>query len=453
MGVSVLDIDRRRLIAATAGGAAAVTAITPARADAQPTAFGLDAARLGVHPDRRDDQSRTLQRAIDQAAQARVPLLIPPGTYCAGELKLPAHAKLIGVRGATRIALSTGGWLMAGRNADHIELTGLSLDGGNKPLPTRHGLVEITRARGVRVTDCEIFDAGGHAIALNQTAGEISSNTVTAAAGTAIFTLDAQGLAISANTIRKTGNNGIQVWRSTIGDDGTLVTDNRIEETQARSGGSGQNGNAINVFRAGNVIVRGNRMRGAVFSAVRGNAASNLQIVGNICSAVGEVALYAEFGFEGAVIANNTVDGAAIGVSVTNFKEGGRLAVVQGNLVRNLIRHEARDENGIGIHVEADTVVNGNVIENAPGIGISAGWGPYLRDVAITDNVVRDAGIAIAVSVAEGAGAALITDNLIASARAGAVVGMAWKKRMTGDLTRDGASRYVQLTVGGNRVR
>ena len=48
-----------------------------------------------------------------------------------------------------------------------------------------------------------------------------------------------------------------------------------------RRGGSGQYGNAINVFRADNVIVRGNRIGRAAFSAVRGNAASNLQIAGN----------------------------------------------------------------------------------------------------------------------------------------------------------------------------
>ena len=51
---------------------------------------------------------------------------------------------------------------------------------------------------------------------------------------------------------------------------------------------------------------------------------------------VGEVAIYSEFGFEGAVIANNTVDGAALGIVACNFNEGGRLAVVQGNLIRNL---------------------------------------------------------------------------------------------------------------------
>ena len=120
-----------------------------------------------------------------------------------------------------------------------------------------------------------------------------------------------------------------------------LVIDNRIEQITARAGGSGQNGNAINVFRAGNVMVRGNQIRHAAFSAVRGNRASNLQILGNVCSGLGEVALYAEFGFQGAVIANNTVDGAGFGVSVTNFNDGGRLAMVQGNLIRNLIAPRA----------------------------------------------------------------------------------------------------------------
>jgi len=46
------------------------------------------------------------------------------------------------------------------------------------------------------------------------------------------------------------------------------------------------------------VIVRGNRIRNCAFSAVRGNTASNIQIVGNACSDIGEVALYSEFGFE-----------------------------------------------------------------------------------------------------------------------------------------------------------
>ena len=103
------------------------------------------------------------------------------------------------------------------------------------------------------------------------------------------------------------------------------------------------------------------------------------------------MALYAEFGFEGALIANNLVDTAATGISVTNFNDGGRLAVVQGNLVRNLFRreHEPVDKRGHGITVEADTALSGNVIESAPSAGIVIGWGTYMREVVATANLVR----------------------------------------------------------------
>ncbi len=107
----------------------------------------------------------------------------------------------------------------------------------------------------------------------------------------------------------------------------------------------------------------------------------------------------------------------------------------------------------IGISVEADAVVSGNVIENVEGAGIQAGWGPYLRDVAISANVVRGADYGITVSVVDGAGTVVIADNLIADARLGAIVGMEWDKPVTGDLSKDGAARYAQLSIDGNRVR
>ena len=151
----------------------------------------------------------------------------------------------------------------------------------------------------MRIADCEIVNAGRNGITLEAIEGEVTGNTI-GAADAAIFSLDARGLRIAGNTVRGAGNGGILVWRNEPGDDGTLVVDNRIEGITNKSGGSGEYGNAINVFRADNVIVRGNRIRNAAFSAVRGNKASNLQIVGNTCTGLGEVALYAEFGFEGA---------------------------------------------------------------------------------------------------------------------------------------------------------
>jgi uncharacterized secreted repeat protein (TIGR03808 family) len=456
-----MDLDRRHLLALTAASAGAGAAVSPARAaPAAPTisALGVDAGQFGVRPGSPDDQSRALQRAIDETARTRSPLAIPPGIYRAGNLQFPAGAQLIGVRGATRIVLTDGPALFTAVGADHVTLSGLVLDGGKRPLPERRGLLQLESCRNIKIADCEIRAAGRNGIVGIAIDGQLVDTMVTDTSDVAIHVLDARGLLIARNRIDSAGNNGIQVWRSVAGDDGTIVIDNRIESVDNRSGGSGQYGNAINVFRAANVTVRGNRIRNCAFSAVRGNAASNIHIEGNSVSDTREVALYAEFAFEGALIANNTIDGAAIGVSVTNFNEGGRLAVVQGNIIRNLLSRrpagtDAGDGAGIGISVEADSTVSGNVVENAPTAGIMLGFGHYLRDVAVTGNVVRKADIGVAVSVVPGAGSALIANNVIAETRRGAIVGMARSSPITGDLTKGGAEQYANLAVSGNRVR
>jgi uncharacterized secreted repeat protein (TIGR03808 family) len=154
------------------------------------------------------------------------------------------------------------------------------------------------------------------------------------------------------------------------------------------------------------------------------------------------------------VIAQNVVDGAENGVFVTNFNDGGRLVTVQGNLLRNLgPRRPARkpQEAGIGIGVEADTAVTGNTVDNAATAAIRAGWGPYLRNVSITGNVLRNAAAGIEVSVASGAGAAAITGNAIAGAKRGAILGMEWDKQVA-DLSGGDAARYPQLTIANNRT-
>ena len=100
-----------------------------------------------------------------------------------------------------------------------------------------------------------------------------------------------------------------------------------------------------------------------------------------------------------------------------------------------------------------DTVITGNVIETVKGTAIAAGWGPSLRDVTITGNLVRSADVGIAVSVVQEAGTVVIANNLIADTPSGAIVGREWDKTVTGDLSKEGAERYVQLTIDGNRVR
>jgi uncharacterized secreted repeat protein (TIGR03808 family) len=455
-----MDVNRRHLLGVSAAGAAGALAVAPsaARAAQLTSTLGRDITQYGVRPGSPDDQTRALQRAIDEAARTQTPLALPPGVYRTGMLRLESGTQLFGVRGATKLVFNGGASMLSGEGADRVGLNGITLDGGSIALPARRGLIHCLGGRDIRIIDCEITGSGGNAIWLEQVFGDVSGNIITRTAATAVVSFDAQGLIVSRNTITATSDNGIEILRTAIGDDGTLVADNRIEDVKAGPGGSGQYGNAINVFRAGNVIVRGNRIRNCDYSAVRGNSASNIQITGNSVSDVREVALYSEFSFEGAVIANNTVDGAALGVSVCNFNEGGRIAVVQGNIIRNLLAKRPigtapDDDAGIGIYVEADTSVTGNVIENAPSFGIVAGWGKYLRDVVISGNVIRNAFAGVGVSVAAGAGTALVNNNMISETPRGAVVGLDHARAITTDLSVEGAQRFAQVAIGTNAVR
>jgi hypothetical protein len=66
---------------------------------------------------------------------------------------------------------------------------------------------------------------------------------------------------------------------------------------------------------------------------------------------------------------------------------------------------------------------------------------------------VRRAYIGIAVSIAPGAGTALIANNVIAETPRGAIVGMAGASPVTGDLLKVGAEQFANIALSGNRVR
>ena len=81
-----MDLNRRHLIGASAAGVAGALAASPeaARASQLTSALGRDATQYGVRSGSPDDQTRALQRAIDEAARAAVPLALPPGIYRTG---------------------------------------------------------------------------------------------------------------------------------------------------------------------------------------------------------------------------------------------------------------------------------------------------------------------------------------------------------------------------------
>jgi uncharacterized secreted repeat protein (TIGR03808 family) len=415
-----MHLDRRTLISTGLVSTGLAAANVAAAADAGP--------REGVSmlmPRDGADQTSELQAAIDVASARGMPLSLGPGRFRIGALELRPGTHLAGVAGRTVLEFAGGAAFVTAKSANGVRVERLVLDGNQLGIDAHRalGLLALEDCEGVSLSELEVRRSLINGIALAGVSGRVSNCALADMSQAGIFCLDARGLEIGHNVVTDCANNGIQVWRSAPGEDGTLVASNRVERIAAKGGGSGQNGNGINVFRAGGVVVSGNRIADCAYSAVRANAAGNVQIIGNSCARAGEVALYAEFGFEGALIANNLVDGAASGIAVTNFNDGGRLAVVSGNLVRNLFRREAEpvDKRGIGVSVEADAAVTGNVIEGAPTAGIVAGWQRYLRDVSITGNLVRTAGVGILVSSDSDAGACLISHNMISGAADGAI--------------------------------
>ena len=411
--------DRRRFLQVTSAG---LLVAAPEAVLAGPKAHRVEPSAL--IPDSAADQTTGLQDAIDLAARRGVPLTLPAGSFRTRTLTLRPRSVVAGASGLTTLVQIGDGPLLSAVNAEDIALAQIAVDGAYRSLGTAEhpSLVAFDGCNNLTIEGLSLRRAAGNGLTLTGSTGRITGCLISDCAAAALLSLDGT-MSIISNTISNCANNGILVWRSAPAEDGSRVAGNRVSGIRADGGGTGQNGNGINVFRACGVLVADNRISACAYSAVRGNAASNLTVTGNQCSELGEVAIYVEFGFTGALIANNLIDGAATGISVTNFNDGGRLAVVQGNLIRNLKRRESDpvDKRGEGIAVEADTSVSGNTIENAETCGLWLGTGSYMRDLTATGNLIRSTPVGILISADPAAGRALVTGNLISGTPDGAI--------------------------------
>lgn len=416
----------------------------------------IDASAHGIRPGADDRKSKAFEKLLEDAAAKNMPVFLPPGDYAISNITLPDNTRLTGVPGATRIVYGGGGHLFAADGVSRIELANLVIDGANRWLgDTVEGLIHLSNVANVVIENCEIQGSSKTAVSLERSGGRIERNRLSGAADYALYAVESHDLSVTGNQVFDCGNGGILIHRWQKGRDGTIVSGNRIARMSATRGGTGEYGNGINIFRADDVMVTNNHVSACAFSAIRSNAGSNIQIAGNTCLESGETAIYSEFGFEGAIVNGNLVDGAANGILIVNFNEGGRLATVTGNVVRNLkldgpYIHDGAGF-GFGIAVEADTVVSGNTVENAPKWGLVLGWGPYMRGLVVSGNLVRKSPVGCAVSVVEEAGSALISGNIFDDTPDGAIVGYRWNERTTGDLATESSS-YAHLTIERNRT-
>ncbi len=458
-------LARRGLLGLALFGTAAAAESAAAQSRPQPVVtpqpqalggFGLDAATLGVRPDSSEDQSRRLQEALVQAANRALPLVLQPGRYRVGNVVLPEGARLVGVGGATVLAAAAGGPILLARRVRRVSLEGVTLDGLGVRMGDQAGLLSAEDVAELAVRDAELRNAGGNGLSLARCGGRISDCRFSLIRNHGLFSLDSRGLFIEANVMEDIGNNGISIWRSAPGDDNSRISGNRISRVRMDAGGDGPNGNGVAIYRAGGVIVEHNSFRDCAMTFVRNNSGNGVQILGNQGRRCGEVGYYSEFAFEGAVLANNLAEDVAQGFNITNLDHGGRLAICANNLVRRVKRRPIPKGTvlvgGLGIHVEAEAAVTGNVVEDVSDIGISLGWSWGMRNLLATGNMVRNAAIGIGVSLVPKERNVVVANNVIAGARQGAVIGTEYGKMVTGDLTRTQDRRATGIRVEGNAV-
>ncbi|VAW16621.1 hypothetical protein MNBD_ALPHA12-237 [hydrothermal vent metagenome] len=407
----------------------------------------LDAAEFGMVADSASDQSENFQRLVDYAATSGKALILGGGTFRVGNIALTSNLTISGLRGATLLKGYGGQPVLSANRIKNLKITDILIDGADIGA---NNLLEIKQCRNFSLEALELINSAGNGIGATQCQGMIRNCTISNINQSAIHLQNSASMIVSQNRISNCANGGIRVWRSENGYDGTIVTNNRISGIGSLSG-NGQNGNGINIFKADNVIVANNVIDNCNFSAIRANSTNNTIIKANQCSDCREVAIFSEFAFTGSMIAGNIIDKAAAGISITNFNDGGRLAICANNIVRNILPFSPTnpDTRPVGIFVEADSAVSANLVDNVPGTGIALGWGPYLRNVMAANNIVRQTEIGIAVSVAQGAGFAKINGNMISGASRAALAGTAWRDIVSADLVMD-AARFANISLSNN---
>jgi uncharacterized secreted repeat protein (TIGR03808 family) len=394
-------------------------------------------------PDAATDHTEQLQSALLRGGH----VALGAGVFDVTALRLAGPITVTGIQGKTIIKSRMQKVVdVVGHD---VVIEGITFTTNN----AKSDLVVATNCENITIRNCKLT-GGARGLSLQGCSGRVAGTLASRQAVTAIFSNDAKGLIIAENFVTDCANNGIQVWRSEKGEDGTQVVNNQIARIRTEGGGNGQNGNGVNVYRAGNVIVSGNRITDCAYSAIRDNSGDNVQILGNSISRCGEVAIFVEFAYHGAVVSNNIIEDTSDGISITNYDNDGRLAVCSGNVIRKVKGGpDFTITRGIGITAEADLVIEGNIVEDVHAIGIQLGWGRFGRNLVARDNLLRDCDVGIAVSVVEGVGLMDISGNVIDGAKSAAIQGFDHEKPVTEDWGKGQVKPPKHVVLGTNTVR
>lgn len=394
------------------------------------------------------DDTMRVQAAIDKASKGGGAVQLGAGSFNVSMLTIEGNVTILGLPGATKFVTAKGGKIFSMRGAAHVELQGLGLAAKGKS----GSIVTAENIQRLIIEDCD-FSGGEAGLRMSSCGGRVVGNRFQFHDDVGLQSIDSKGVLISGNRVNDIGNCGIQVWQTESREDGSIITENHVSRIAAKNGGNGQNGNGINVFKAGNVTISNNRITDCAFTGIRNNSGPNSIITGNSISRCNEVALFVEFNHDGSVVADNIIDTASQGIEIVNFDVGGRLSQCTGNVLRNL---NGVDPEGLplggGILCDADVIVANNLVDSAKNYGIRLGWGPYGRNLQAINNTLMGCKRGIEFSLA-GEGPYIISNNIIRGASLGAVVGMDYMQPITADLTLVGAKVPANANVFGNMVK
>jgi uncharacterized secreted repeat protein (TIGR03808 family) len=353
-----------------------------------PAVTTLNTADYGMAANSGNDETQRFQAAINDAQAKQLPLFIPGGSYHIGTVDITAPLALYSSAGrAIFLGISAQAPCIniapsrSGSSIGPVRISEITMDGTNSPSrSSRLGLIDASRVNNLTIERCMFRASNVSGINLSQVTGSISGNVVDGAKETSIASRDST-VTIDGNTVTNSGNQGIAVSRSKIGDDHSIVSNNRISNTRANRLGSGAYGNAILVYRAGKVSVTGNKIEASAFSAIRANSGSDIQVIGNETTGNQECAIYIEAPdatdtYNGCTIANNVIYDCGGAINVVNQNYGGRRGIVTGNQIVGAINKRIVDGTytyetwGTGIAACADVVVCDNIIETCESWGI-----------------------------------------------------------------------------------
>jgi uncharacterized secreted repeat protein (TIGR03808 family) len=431
-----------------------------------------------------------LQDPFNAARISGKPLFFQPGNYASGETTINTGngsgrpLRAYATPGTVKLQFTGTTSFIRVDGVSDVEFEGLSFDGQNRALTAIFGRVGALiavrgQAKNVRFSNCSITNSPGIGIFLDTGAQVTVSDCQISNQNFGLWSNDAV-LYARDNRITNSTDNAIAVWRSTLAPDNSIIRGNVITSVNNVSGGTGEYGNGILVFRAIGVQIIDNQIFSTRYSAIRCNGGGSFIITNNYCLNTREVAIFIEapspgINLTGTIVSNNIIRLCGNGINVVNsgqFNDGiSRLVVVSGNLISNILNNPIPDPGysppstiGVGITVEQDCVVSGNVVEQCARAGIVAGTNTATRDLSVTGNLVRACPIGIGVSADATNGFVshvAVTGNIIRLPPAPNNIGQIVPVVFTGTtINRSGAIDYGNqndtvignLRVGNNRA-